>query len=129
MQVIYAVLHCLQLLGASIFGLALWMKLEPGFGEWVEKLELHEYYAGIYVLIAAAVLIIIVSFLGCLSAFMEDRRMLAIVRNYITIYYTGVSTREISCETFCILKYNMDWQLLGCVSVNLRITDLNDKHY
>ncbi|XP_069696836.1 tetraspanin-2A [Periplaneta americana] len=66
------------LLGAAVFGLALWMNLEPSFGEWVEKLDLHEYYMGIYVLLAAAVLIIIVSFLGCVSAFMEDRMILAI---------------------------------------------------
>jgi hypothetical protein len=95
------------------------MKLEPGFGEWVEKLELYEYYAGLYVLIAAGVLIIIVSFLGCVSAFMEDRMMLAIVRDYITIYYTGVSTHVISCEISFVLKCNMDWQLLCSVSANL----------
>ncbi|XP_023716924.1 tetraspanin-2A [Cryptotermes secundus] len=66
------------LLGASIFGLALWMSLESGVGEWMEKLELSEYYTGIYVLIAAGVILIIVSFLGCVSAFMEDRTILVI---------------------------------------------------
>jgi hypothetical protein len=86
------------------------MSLEPGFGEWVEKLELHEYYTGIYILIAAAVLIIIVSFLGCVSAFMEDRTILAIVRDYIIIYYTGVATHEISCKISFVLKCNMDRQ-------------------
>lgn len=56
------------------------MSLESGVGEWMETLELSEYYTGIYVLIAAGVILIIVSFLGCVSAFMEDRMILAIVR-------------------------------------------------
>ena len=84
---------CLQLLGASIFGLAMYMRLEPGFGEWVEKLELYEYYTGIYILIAAGIVVIIVSFVGCVSAFMENRMMLTIVRDYVAIRYTDVSTR------------------------------------
>jgi hypothetical protein len=65
----------------------------------MEKLELSEYYTGIYVIIAAGVVVIIVSFLGCVSAFMEDRMILAIVRDYVVIYYTSASTHEISCET------------------------------
>jgi hypothetical protein len=69
------------------------MNLESGFGEWVEKLELEEYYTGIYILIAAAVLVIIVSFVGCVSAFMEDRKILAIVRDYVAIYYTDASSQ------------------------------------
>jgi len=66
------------LLGASIFGLAMYMRLEPGFADWVEKLELYEYYTGIYILIAAGIVVIIVSFVGCVSAFMENRMMLTI---------------------------------------------------
>jgi hypothetical protein len=62
------------------------MNVESGVGEWVEKLELEEYYMGIYILIAAGVLTIIVSFLGCVSACMEDRKILAIVRDYVVIY-------------------------------------------
>jgi len=71
----------------------MYMRLEPGFGEWVEKLELYEYYTGIYILIAAGIVVIIVSFVGCVSAFMENRMMLTIVRDYVAIRYTDVSTR------------------------------------
>ena len=84
---------CLQLLGASILGLALWMNLEPGFGEWVEKLQLQDYYMGLYILIAVGVLVIIVSFVGCVSAFMESRTILTLVRDYVAICYTDASTR------------------------------------
>jgi hypothetical protein len=69
------------------------MNLESGFGEWVEKLEIEEYYTGIYILIAAGVIIIIASFAGCVSAFMEDRVILTIVRDYVAICYTDASTR------------------------------------
>lgn len=80
-------------MGASIFGLAMWMALEPGFADWVEKLQLEEYYTGIYILIVAGILIIFVSFVGCVSAFMENRMMLIIVSDYVAIGYTDVSTR------------------------------------
>jgi hypothetical protein len=69
------------------------MRLEPGFADWVEKLELYDYYTGIYILIAAGIIVIIVSFVGCVSAFMENRMMLTIVRDYVAIRYTDVSTR------------------------------------
>jgi len=80
-------------LGASIFGLAVYLRAEPGFAEWVEKLEMYDYYTGLYILIAAGIVIIIVSFVGCVSAFMENRMMLTIVRDYIAISYTDTSTR------------------------------------
>jgi hypothetical protein len=69
------------------------MSVEPGFAEWVEKLQLQEYYTGIYVLIAAGIIVLIVSFIGCASAFMESRMMLIIVRDYVAIRYTDASTR------------------------------------
>ena len=77
----------------SIFGLAMYMALEPGFAEWVERLQLQAYYTGIYILIAVGVLVTIVSFVGCVSAFMESRMMLLIVRDYVAIRYTDASTR------------------------------------
>ncbi|PSN43003.1 Tetraspanin-2A [Blattella germanica] len=75
-----------------MFGLALWMSLEPGFAEWAEKLDISEYYMGIYVLIAAAVLIIIVSFVGCVSAFMEERLILFIfIGTQVLCFIFGVA--------------------------------------
>jgi uncharacterized membrane protein len=72
------------------------MSLESGVGEWVEKLEFEEYYTGIYILIAAGVLMIIVSFLGCVSAFMEDRKILIVVRHHVLIYM---------CVCVCVYIY------------------------
>lgn len=69
------------------------MRLEPGFADWVDKLEMHAYYTGVYILIALGLIVIIVSFAGCVSAFMENRMMLTIVRDYVAIRYTDSSTR------------------------------------
>jgi len=80
-------------LGAAIFGLALWMALEPGFADWVEKLQLHQYYTGVYILIVVGIILIFVSFVGCVSAFMENRMMLTIVSYYVAIGYTVASAR------------------------------------
>jgi hypothetical protein len=71
----------------------LYLYLEPGFGEWVQKLEIYEYYTGIYILIAAGLLIMMVSFIGCVTAFMESRMLIIIVRDYVAIRYNDASTR------------------------------------
>ncbi|XP_046431664.1 tetraspanin-2A [Neodiprion virginianus] len=57
--------------GASLFGLSLWMRLEPGFEEWVGFLGMWQFYIGIYILIAASVIVMIISFVGCGAALME----------------------------------------------------------
>ena len=96
--------HFLQLLGASIFGLALWMAADPGFADWVDKLHLHDYYTGCYILIVVGLMLVFVSFVGCVSAFMENRMMLIIVSDYVAISYTDASNRSISCEISFVLK-------------------------
>ncbi|CAD7088267.1 unnamed protein product [Hermetia illucens] len=58
--------------GAALFGLTVWIRAEPGFDEWVRMLNIGVYYIGIYILIGAGVIIMVVSFLGCVSALMEN---------------------------------------------------------
>ncbi|XP_076298548.1 tetraspanin 2A isoform X2 [Lasioglossum baleicum] len=60
-----------NLLGSSMFGLCIWLRLDPGFQEWVEFLDIYEFYNGIYILLAASILIIIITFIGCGVALME----------------------------------------------------------
>ncbi|XP_076298549.1 tetraspanin 2A isoform X3 [Lasioglossum baleicum] len=60
-----------MLLGSSMFGLCIWLRLDPGFQEWVEFLDIYEFYNGIYILLAASILIIIITFIGCGVALME----------------------------------------------------------
>lgn len=59
------------LLGSSMFGLCMWLRLDPGFQEWVDFLDIYEFYIGIYILLAVSLLIIVVTFIGCGVALME----------------------------------------------------------
>lgn len=68
-----------QMFGAALFGLTVWIRAEPGFDEWVRMLNIGVYYIGIYILIGAGVIIMVVSFLGCVSALMENTFALFVV--------------------------------------------------
>ncbi|XP_077291816.1 tetraspanin 2A [Arctopsyche grandis] len=68
----------LWMLGAAIFGLAIWIRAEPGFNEWIIILKIQEYYIGIYILLISSVLIMIVSFVGCGAALMENTAFLTL---------------------------------------------------
>ncbi|XP_076653416.1 tetraspanin 2A [Halictus rubicundus] len=74
-QCIKFTIFCLNaviwLLGSSMFGLSVWLRLDPGFQEWVEFLDIYEFYNGIYILLAASIFIIIITFIGCGVALME----------------------------------------------------------
>lgn len=63
-----------------MFGLSIWMRFEPIFEEWVEFLDMYEFYIGIYVLIATSVFVMAVAFIGCGAALMENILALYIVR-------------------------------------------------
>lgn len=55
-----------------MFGLTVWIRSEPGFEEWVQLLGIYSFYTGIYILIASSIIVMIVAFLGCGSALMEN---------------------------------------------------------
>lgn len=69
-----------QIIGAGMFIMTVWIRAEPSFEEWVQILNIYVYYIGIYILIAASVIVLIVSFLGCCSALMEHTSALFLVR-------------------------------------------------
>lgn len=60
------------MIGASVFGLCLWLRFENGVELWLTKLEATQVFIGLYVLVAASVVIMIVSFIGCVSALQES---------------------------------------------------------
>lgn len=72
---------CLQIIGAAMFIMTVWIRAEPGFEEWVHILNIHVYYIGIYILILAAFIVMVVSFLGCCSALMEHTNAIYLVSN------------------------------------------------
>lgn len=86
------------MLGASIFGLALWIRVEPGFSEWVEILEIKEYYIGVYVLLVSSALIMFVSFMGCGAALMENTLALGAVSLYSIIFLISPSLIYDTCH-------------------------------
>lgn len=55
-----------------MFGLSIWVRTEPGFIDWVNKLEIRVFFIGIYILIAVGIIVMGLSFLGCLSSLMEN---------------------------------------------------------
>lgn len=64
------------IVGVSMVGLTLWLKTEPGFNEWVNDLSIEEFFSGLYVLLAGGLVIMLVAFLGCCGALMENRVLL-----------------------------------------------------
>jgi len=69
-----------KILGCAMFGLSIWMRFEPIFEEWVEYLNMYEFYIGIYLLIATSVLVMAIAFIGCAAALMEHILTLYAVR-------------------------------------------------
>ena len=74
-QCIKFTIFCLNaiiwLLGSAMFGLCVWLRLDPGFQEWVDFLDMDEFYIGIYILLAVSIFIIIITFVGCGVTLME----------------------------------------------------------
>lgn len=75
-------LYILQIIGVGLFIMTVWIRAEPSFEEWVKILDIYVYYIGIYILIVASVIVLLVSFLGCCSALMEHTSALLLVSVY-----------------------------------------------
>lgn len=73
-------LFCLNivawLFGAAMFGMCIWMRKDPGMEDWVQRLDLWDFYSGVYVLLTASIIIMVTSFVGCCSALTESQRAL-----------------------------------------------------
>ncbi|XP_051169350.1 tetraspanin-2A-like [Leptopilina boulardi] len=59
------------LLGCGMFGLSVWLRADSGFQDFVDYLDIDEFYIGIYLLIFTSVVIMIIAFIGCGAALME----------------------------------------------------------
>lgn len=68
-----------------MFGLTVWIRSEPGFEEWVSLLGIYSFYTGIYILIASSIIVMIVAFLGCGSALMENVSGLYLVSFFFNV--------------------------------------------
>lgn len=89
-----------QIIGAALFATSIWFRVEPGFEDWVTKLELESYYIGIYLLMFVALVILGVSFLGCAAALTEVYLTLIIVSNLDA----GNKRQPILQKSVCLLR-------------------------
>jgi len=75
--------HCLMIsvviinvlcgiLGALLFSLAIWLRVETEVRDWVRELGMYQYWNGLYILMAAGAIIVIISFFGCCGAFISN---------------------------------------------------------
>ncbi|KAJ8675407.1 hypothetical protein QAD02_011193 [Eretmocerus hayati] len=75
-------LFCLSavvwLVGTILFIVSAWLRLEPGFQEWIEFLDIGEFYIGIDILIVSSLLVFFISFVSCASALMEQQLALLV---------------------------------------------------
>ncbi|CAG9792149.1 unnamed protein product [Diatraea saccharalis] len=100
----------LWLFGLSIFALCLWICIEPVFSEWMTILELQKYYIGIYIILIASLVIMVVAFLGCGSALMENVFLLfAYIATQIGIFVFGLVG---ACVLLDFSTYNSSLQPL-----------------
>ena len=68
----------LQLMGAIIFALGLWIRFDEDFQKWVKGLGMQHYWTGIYILMFIGLIIMVVSFFGCCGVVTEARWMLKV---------------------------------------------------
>lgn len=60
------------LFGALLFSLSIWLRSEREVKDWVRELQMYQYWNGLYILMAAGAIIVIISFFGCCGALMSN---------------------------------------------------------
>ncbi|KAK9759286.1 Tetraspanin family [Popillia japonica] len=77
------------MLATAIFALCLWIRFEPGFQDWIEVLEIQVVYIGPYILTVISAVVMIVSFLGCLSSLQESSFLIFIFIGTQLLVFVG----------------------------------------
>lgn len=54
-----------------MFGLSVWLRMDPGSQQWIDYLDVNEYNIGLYFLIFTSAIIMVIAFVGCGAALME----------------------------------------------------------
>ncbi len=65
-----------------ILTLGLWIRYDWDFKHYILELRLYQFWTGVYILIAAASIVMAISFLGCCGAIMENPTVLGLVRTF-----------------------------------------------
>ncbi|ODM99148.1 23 kDa integral membrane protein [Orchesella cincta] len=53
------------LLGLTLFCLSVWMRFEGEVRVWISELGMYQYWTGLYILMAASIIIVLISICGC----------------------------------------------------------------
>lgn len=69
----------MQILGLLVFILGFWFRFEGQVRTWVGDLGMTQYWTGLYILMAAAAVIIIISICGCAGALTANPNLLLTV--------------------------------------------------
>lgn len=66
-------------MGAFLLGYVVYTRLDTVLQEWVDALEIWQVYLGLYVLILAAIVVIVAPFLSCFAVYQEIVQLLTAV--------------------------------------------------
>lgn len=65
-------------LGAMMFAMGLYMLLEPDFKRWIQDLGMEFYWTGVYILLAAGIIVMLQSFFGICGAYQKKKTFLIV---------------------------------------------------
>ncbi|XP_042233239.1 tetraspanin-2A-like [Homarus americanus] len=75
------------ILGATMLALGFWLTLDITFKNWVIDLGMERFWVGVYILMAAGVLVMLQSFFGICGAFQRKGRMLVVFCGSLVICF------------------------------------------
>ncbi|CAH1393096.1 unnamed protein product [Nezara viridula] len=81
-MIIEYILFCLNvitwLICVILIGICFWVRFDPEITDWIEKLEVKQFYTGLYILIVCALAHIASGVISCMGTFSENKRLLAV---------------------------------------------------
>jgi len=99
------------LLGATIFGLGIWIRYQWSFKNFVFGLGLFQFWTGAYILIVAAFFVMFMAIIGCCGAITENPLLLLVYGSVLTICFVV----ELSGLTYILMNgtlwSNVTWWL------------------
>ena len=70
----------MQLTGCYMVGFGIWLRYEWDFRNYIRELHMFQFWTGNYILIVVGSFVMVLSFIGCCGAIMENPSLLGLVR-------------------------------------------------
>lgn len=86
--------HIRQTFGILLLSLSLWVRSDSGLWVYTENLTLSRYYWACYMGMGAGSLLVLVSFMGCMSALLESRLLVTAVSLFLRKYQDNFSMKH-----------------------------------